>query len=339
MTFDERVHALEPFGFSESQTRFLVTVALHSGFCLRRHYTAFAGLKYGAGVRDFLDRLVARKLATRLDFRRDRGHVYHLNACSIYAAIEQDDNRNRRRTSPALIARKLMLLDYVLGEPAADWYATEQDKVALFTRRFVVPVHHLPQRVYLARHHRRAGSTTRHFIHKLPISLTGEAPVVSFAFLVTDTSGQGFSQFLHDHFRLLNHLPDWRIVAVAPRHIPGIPACETAFRRFVVEAQQRRSQEEVDALRTYFVTLDQVERNALPPISSDFIRQHHDARRRFAAPEFEALFRQWLIEGESALESRGADGFLTAIHNGRGRLLIHRLAIRYDRFGTRAGVI
>ena len=70
MTFDERVRALEPLGFSERQTRFLVTVALHSGFCLRRHYMAFAGLKYGAGVRDFLDRLVARKLATRLDFRR-----------------------------------------------------------------------------------------------------------------------------------------------------------------------------------------------------------------------------------------------------------------------------
>ena len=65
MTFHERVVALEPFGFSETQTRFLVTVALHSGFCLRRHYMTFAGLQYGAGVRDFLDRLVARKLATR----------------------------------------------------------------------------------------------------------------------------------------------------------------------------------------------------------------------------------------------------------------------------------
>ena len=38
MTFDERVRALAPLGFSERQTRFLVTVALHSGFCLRRHY-------------------------------------------------------------------------------------------------------------------------------------------------------------------------------------------------------------------------------------------------------------------------------------------------------------
>jgi len=52
MTFDERVRALESLGFSECQTRFLVTVALHSGFCLRRHYATFAGLKHGAGIRD-----------------------------------------------------------------------------------------------------------------------------------------------------------------------------------------------------------------------------------------------------------------------------------------------
>ncbi len=75
MTFDDRAAALAPLGFSERQTRFLVMVALHSGFCLRRHYTAFAGLRYGAGVRDFLDRLVSRRLARRLDFRRDRGLV------------------------------------------------------------------------------------------------------------------------------------------------------------------------------------------------------------------------------------------------------------------------
>src|SRR4249920_2845851 len=111
MTFDERVHALEYLGFSPSQTQFMVTVALHSGFCLRRHYAKFSGLKYGAGVRGFLDRLVSRGIARRHTFRRDRGHVYHLHHASIYNAIGQDDNRNRRHTSPALIARKLMLLD------------------------------------------------------------------------------------------------------------------------------------------------------------------------------------------------------------------------------------
>ena len=112
MTFDERVRALALLGFSERQTRFLVTAALHGGFCLRRQYVKFAGLKYGAGVRDFLDRLVVRKLATRFAFRRDRGHVYHLHASAIYDPIGQPDNRNRRSASAALIARKLMVLGY-----------------------------------------------------------------------------------------------------------------------------------------------------------------------------------------------------------------------------------
>jgi hypothetical protein len=85
MTFDERVRALEALGFSEPQTRFPVTVALHSGFCLRRHYTTFAGLKYGAGVRDFLDRLVARKLATR-EVRLAAGQVRDARQAEIVPA-------------------------------------------------------------------------------------------------------------------------------------------------------------------------------------------------------------------------------------------------------------
>jgi hypothetical protein len=139
VTFEERVPALALLGFSERQTRFLVTVALHGGFCLRRQYVTFAGLKYGAGVRDFLDRLVVRKLATRFAFRRDRGHVYHLRASAIYDPIGQPDNRNRRSASAALIARKLMILDYVLAHPNVEWLATEEDKVAFFITRFGVP--------------------------------------------------------------------------------------------------------------------------------------------------------------------------------------------------------
>ena len=233
MTFIERVQALEPLGFSEVQTRFLVTVALHSGFCLRRHYTTFAGLKYGQGVRDFLERLVARKLARRFAFRPDRGHVYHLHASSIYEAIGQGDNRNRRPTSPALIARKLMILDYVLTQPDADWFATEQDKVRLFTTQYGIDRADLPQRVYLAGDG-QGSRTTRYFVHKLPLFRTGDPPVVSFVFLVTDTTGSGLTRFLHDHVRLLRRLPDWRIIALAPRHIPGLLACSAAFQRAFV---------------------------------------------------------------------------------------------------------
>ena len=105
------------------QTRFIALVALHSGYCLRRQYLTFAGLRYGKSVREFLDGLVDRDFATRFAYRRDRGHLYHLCARSIYRAIDQAENRNRRHTSPALIARKLMLLDVVLRHPGREWYA------------------------------------------------------------------------------------------------------------------------------------------------------------------------------------------------------------------------
>src|SRR5689334_17295205 len=98
--------------FTERQAQFLTLVGLHSGYCLRRQYATFTGIAYGKNVRDFLDDLVARQLARRLTFRRDRGHIYHLFSRSLYSAIQQQDNRNRRHASPALIARKLMLLDF-----------------------------------------------------------------------------------------------------------------------------------------------------------------------------------------------------------------------------------
>jgi hypothetical protein len=62
MTFDERVSALAPLGFTPRQTRFLVTAALHSGYCLRRHYLTFTGVRHGKNVRDFFETLVRRQL-------------------------------------------------------------------------------------------------------------------------------------------------------------------------------------------------------------------------------------------------------------------------------------
>lgn len=340
MTFDARVQALESFGFSERQTRFLVTVALHGGFCLCRQYTAFTGLQYGQGVRDFLDRLVTRRLAKRLAFRPDRGHVYHLSNSAIYNAIEQDDNRNRRHSGPALIARKLMLLDYVLGQPEGDWYATEQDKVALFTIRFGVRPAELPQRVYLGRSS-RVPNTTRYFIQKLPILLPHESGTASFVFLATDTTGEGFGQFLQDHLRLLNRLPTWRLMAVAPRHLPGLPGCAAALRRFSVALQQPRTAEEIRALQTYFTWRDMVDRDDLSftkPDSNKVIKEWHAYRQRFAAGEYQDLYDHWKTEGPAALEHRGGESFLAALANGRGEFVTHRLPLRYDRFGTRAGV-
>jgi hypothetical protein len=131
MTFDDRVRALEPLGFTPRQTRFIATVALHSGYCLRRQYGAFAGVRYGKNVCDFFETLVERQLAERFTQRPDRGLIYHLQARAIYRALGQDENRNRREASAAL-SRADHGARLRARHPELDWLATEADKVELF---------------------------------------------------------------------------------------------------------------------------------------------------------------------------------------------------------------
>lgn len=64
MTAEARVKAVVKFGFTERQARFLVTVMLHSGVCLLRQYTAFAGIVHGQKTRKFFAKLVRRGYAT-----------------------------------------------------------------------------------------------------------------------------------------------------------------------------------------------------------------------------------------------------------------------------------
>ena len=64
MTFDERVKAVMSHGFTSRQARFLVTVVLHSGVCMDRHYCAFARIAHGQNTTDFFAALVQRKFAT-----------------------------------------------------------------------------------------------------------------------------------------------------------------------------------------------------------------------------------------------------------------------------------
>ena len=73
MTWDERVKAIADHGFTERQAGFLVTVMLHSGVCLGRHYSAFARIAHGQKVQDFFDRLVARGYATARRVRAQHG--------------------------------------------------------------------------------------------------------------------------------------------------------------------------------------------------------------------------------------------------------------------------
>ncbi len=331
MTFEERVQALAPLGLTMRQTRFLVTVALHGGYCLRRQYATFAGVRYGKNVRQFLDGLVALRLASRTRFRADRGHVYYLHHRSVYRALDVDTPRKRTPASPALIARKLMLLDVVLGEPAATWYATEQEKVSLFSQAFHVPEPDLPKRVYEAEH-AVDGQTTRYFAHNLPIFVRDGDPAVHFVYLAVDVTARGLEQFLIDHAALMHHLPRWVVVCVRPAHLGPLPGAQVSFEHFVSPVAKATNGNA--SLARYFMTRRAIEQDQLAGLSVAELYQFRAAKRRFSSPAVEQQYRVWLSGG----------GQVSAAHDeqqpsgGTGSLVMRALPFPYQQFGTLAGV-
>jgi hypothetical protein len=329
MTLEDRVTAVAAFGFTPRQARFLVTVALHSGYCLRRQYEAFAGIQYGKNVREFLDGLVGQRLAERFTGRADRGHVYHLHARALYRAIGQEDNRNRRTASAAQIARKLMVLDYVLSRPGVPWYATENEKADLFVTRCGVPADALPRRTFEGTTSETT-QTTRYFVHKLPIYVAGEPPVPHFVYLTTEGSADGLTGFLRDHAPLFRHLPAWTVVAIGPVQWPGLRA---AFERYVAHASTVASAS-LDDLRWYFERRRIVERGELAQIPVQDLRRFRDLRQRLDTPAYSARYAAWLASGEIGPATDGPTGVEPSV----GQLVTETLPFSYEQFGSLPGV-
>jgi hypothetical protein len=331
-TVADRARALEPLGLSPRQARFLATVALHSGYCLRRQYAAFAGVANAKNVSAFLDGLVARRWADRFTRRADRGHVYHLHTRGIYRLLGQDESRNRRSGSAAFIGRRLMLLDYVLAHPETEWLATDTDKVAWCVEQGAVPRQDLPQQVS-APARPGAPSLIRYFPHNLPIGTVGTPPETYFVALVTAVDGRAFAHFLTAHAAVLRRVRRATVVAVAPRSCPGLATCPDVFAR-VFQRGGPIVGARADELRWFLQTRHAVDRGHWAGLSVADLDRFRTLRDRLASPDVEALYQDWLTRGDIALEIPAA-----AVAPGEAcRLVTETLPFDYSQFGSLPGV-
>src|SRR3954469_6034867 len=132
MTAEDRIKAIEAFGFTSRQARFLVTVLLHAGVCVPRQYATFAGTAYGHNVTKFFDKLVERGYATASGCLHNRAALYHVHHQALYRAIGQPQSRYRRPVSARQAVDRVRLLDGVISSPELVWLATEEDKAAFF---------------------------------------------------------------------------------------------------------------------------------------------------------------------------------------------------------------
>ncbi|HEY3382996.1 MAG TPA: hypothetical protein VGK32_14575 [Vicinamibacterales bacterium] len=151
MNANERIQAVERFGFTTRQAGFLVAVMTHSGVCLPRQYAVFAGVAYGHKVNRFFGRLVARGFASACPSAHNRALVYHVQHRGLYEAIGEPHSRFRRPVPANAVAPRLVVLDAVISAPEVTRLATASARArrlyhARAPRRCALPSSTPPER-------------------------------------------------------------------------------------------------------------------------------------------------------------------------------------------------
>jgi hypothetical protein len=315
MTWDERVANVRLHGFTDRQAAFLVTVMLHAGVCLGRHYCNFSGIAYGRKMHDFFQSLLARGYATARTCGHHKARLYHIHHKPLYRAIGEPNNRHRKPTTLPRAIERLMVLDAVLADPDRNWLATEQDKLTYFTLTHRIPRQDLPSLTFRA----EDAETVRYFPEKLPIRREGDGRTHLFLYLLTQDLPIDFRAFLERHAELLRALPAWTVRLLVPRHkTDAISRYEAAFDEQLASPLRPSL---VEDLRWYFRA------RRSPPKGAD--ERFDQATRAFGAPRFQALYRAWLERGEPVLDATLSTTLADAIARETGRLDCHVLPHRY----------
>jgi hypothetical protein len=323
MTWEERRKAICEFGFTERQAGFLVTVMLHSGVCFGRHYRTFAHIGSGNAVTEFFRGLLARGYASARRCKHPTARLYHIHHKSLYRAIGEPDNRNRRSTVLARAVERLLLLDTVVAERHRSWLATEREKVAHFTLGLGIRQTDLPARTYDG----TESETTRYFPDKLPIALDADGRTHLFLFLVTERQPVSFRAFLERHAELFRSLPAWTVRVLVPwDRREAVPQYEDAFQQ---QLASPLSPSVLEDLRWYF--------GALSARRGNSDEQFHEAAYAFGAPRFKALYRAFLERGQSVLDATLSPTLKDAIARKTGQLECHVLPHRYGHLSSLVG--
>ncbi len=182
-----REKAVEELGFKPREAEWIALVALHSGVFLRSQYGRFRG----GGSRMQSRRLVTTLLQSGLAADSDvpgLGQLCRLKSRAVYRALGAEHIRHRRDAAQATVLRRLLSLDFVLGELEAPWLPTEPEKVAAF-ESLGVERRCFPKRVYGSK---KGGRTVRPFGWKMPVAFGGGR--ARFAFV--DTGGETHDELL-----------------------------------------------------------------------------------------------------------------------------------------------
>ena len=150
------------------------------------------------------------------------------------------------------------------------------------------------------------------------------------------STSQECESFLRDHASLLDALPSWIVVIVAPGHTASPMAYRRAFDRFVIATSAVPPGWSPTDLRWYLETRRAVEDQQLTALSVSDLARFRGLRSQVAPAVLDSLYARWLADGEALLTRTTATP-----HSRRasaGRLEVHLLSHRYTQFGDLPGV-
>jgi len=173
MNFDHVVGTIVSKGFTERQARFLVLVARHSGVCVMRQYSAFAGVVFGHTTRKFFTKLERLGWVSTYDCARKRARIYHVRHRELYEAIGDAESRLRRPPTVPRALERIMLLDVILREPDLVWLATSKEKMTHVSAFTAITKDSLPQMTTP----QGSYEPVRYFPDQVPIGIHPDGPV------------------------------------------------------------------------------------------------------------------------------------------------------------------
>jgi hypothetical protein len=281
------IEALQSFGYTEQEARFLYIVATHSGYFVARQFLAFTAAHWGKRTTTFWNKLETRRHVRTESFPMS-GVVHHLFSRRLYRQIEKENLRNRRTHEIDFIKRRIAILDFVLLNQRYQYLETEPDKVRFFCGTLNIDKQYLPARLYIGT--KTSRPTIRFFQDRFPMFLVSPSPLVTFTYV--QEGGLGFTEFvsyLRTYLPLFRQLSEFRLVYVS-RTNSCFPKATEIFNSFVKIPLE--SDIAGDLLRYFRVRKAWDEKQYAAVSDADLIFRNL-ARGRFNGERFEGLYRGW----------------------------------------------
>ena len=199
----DAIDTIQHLGYSEREAAFLYTVAVYSGYFLRRQFNLFVQRERGAIATQFLRKARRRGHVREIQCEPGRA-LYQLHAKSLYRIVSQEDSQNRRAKGTREIRRRLIMLDYVLTHLGKEEFLDSE----LSRRTFFARLGMKPEILAAA----------GEFGDLMPVTVrrTDDRPTVCFTFIDEGhRSTAKFERFLRTHDRLLCSLIDFAVIYVA----------------------------------------------------------------------------------------------------------------------------